>query len=414
MSSNEESSIDTPPPAPSQYTTLFEEYVVRSIQATRDAIPADALFLEVEVRERAMHLLSFGLEVDAAWAHVRDLILCIAPKMEQAGHREDWLEYLTEGLACSQQQNDNLSTAEFQWHIGHLQRLQSQFVLARQNLNASAATFAVVGNPRGQARAWNELGHMAWHQQQHAEAQQLAEAALACLEATDLERAASLSVLGLVAVSWRHWSEGEYYFSKALQIRTAYGDQQRMAWTMQHMGYVHRSKGDLVAAIPYYAEATQILTAINDQRNCAITQMSLGILYYLSQQYTEALTIFAQAEAAFQNAHDILHLAKIFTNRGLVYLAMGDWQQAKDVFAVSTALYEKLQDLYAHINALDGLGLAYIGLGLYDEAVQSFEVALDRLPLIQGHPSYPNFVKELSVHLQEAQTKRERSNDHFG
>lgn len=406
MSSNEESSSATLPPAPSQYPTLFEQYVVRSIQATRDAIPADALFLEVEVRERAMHLLSFGLEVDAAWAKVRDLILCIAPKMEQAGHREDWMDYLAEGLACSQRQKDALATAELQWHVGHLQRLQSQFMAARENLNASAATFAAVGNPRGQARAWNELGQMAWHQQQHSEAQQLAEAALACLNQADEERATSLSLLGSLAVGWKHWQEAEMYFEEALQIRTMIGDQQRIAWTIQLLGYLLQSKSEFTTAVAHYEEAIQILTAIGDMRNCGIAQLNLGVVYFLREDYTHALEIFELAESAFKKVHDSLYLARVLTNYGLAYLKLGQWEQARDTFTSSIVLYEQLQDIYSCINAQDGLGMSYSSLGLYEKAITTFELALGKLVAIQEHPMRSKLMNDLKMHLQEAENNK--------
>lgn len=258
----------------------------------------------------------------------------------------------------------------------------------------------------------SRLGYLAWHQQRHAEAQQYAEAALACLEITEAERATSLSVLGLVAISWRKWEEGEAYIAEALQIRTAHGDQQRMAWNRQHLGYILHSQGDYAAAIPHYEAAIQILTTLQDLRNCGIAQMSLGIVYSLMQQPTQALAVYKLAESAFRKMQDYLFLAKILTNKGLDYLNLCEWQQAIQTFSDSAALYKKLDDLYGQLNALDGLGLAYCGLGLYKEASTLFETAIAQLPQGQADPSYDILGRELLSHLKEAQTKRGNDGKH--
>lgn len=387
------------------YSELFREFVAQSVQATLDEIPADAPFLEQEIRTRAMHVLSYALKIPDAWPTTKALILHIAPKMEQAGHRDNWMDYLVEGLTCSKLQNDQLTYAELQWQIGHLHRLQSQFVSAQKALEASATIFSDLNNPKGQARCWNELGHMAWHRQQHAEAQEYAEAALAVLDVNAAERAMSLSILGEVATSRRQWEQGEIFFKEALHLHTIRGDRQRIAWTMQHLGFVLRNQGDFNSAVPYYEAAIQILTEIQDIRNCGIAQMSLGLSYFSRQRYIDALNFLQLAEIPFRKTNDLLHLAKVTTNMGLVFLAMREWIKARDNFARSIALYEQIHDVYASINALDGLGLAYSGLASYDSAVEIFESAQAKLPMVKNHPMHDKLRQDILSHLNEARSQ---------
>ncbi|MBX3013625.1 MAG: tetratricopeptide repeat protein [Caldilineaceae bacterium] len=401
--------LDRAPSALPQYPALFIQYILRSVHAARAGVEEAGMTFPDEVRDRALHVLSFALHLEEAWPAGRDLLLALAPKMEMAGHRDDWLPYLQQGLAGSQQANDALAAAELQLHIGHLYRLQSQFEPARRALEASVEEFAKVGNANGQARTLNQLARMAWHQRQFPVAQRLATTALALLPDTDPERAAGLSTLGLVAVSWYQWQEAKSYFENALQIYTDHSDQRRAAWNLQHLGNVSRNQGDYVQAARYYEKAIHVLTTIQDWYNCAITQMEFGIFYWLTDQPAQALALYDVAEAYFRKSQDFLYLAKLSTNQGLGHLTLEAWQKAIQRFKDSADLYQTMGDRFGTLNALDGLGLAYEGLGAYDEAIAVFETALDQLSLLKDDPNADLLRQELTAHLQATQAKKGRS-----
>ncbi len=407
MSSNEESSIDTPPPTPSQYPTLFEQYVVRSIQATLDAIPADALFLAVEVRDRAMHLLSFGLEVDAAWAHVRDLILCIAPKMEQAGHREDWMDYLERGVALSRAQNDRNAEAELSLSIGELMRLRSEFELARQWLNGSIAKFAALNEKQGEARALNELAFVAWQQNRFDETEYLVQTALTLLDEADPERATCFSRLGLVEIERQRWGQAERYHRSALQIRQMYSDRRKIGWSLQNLGYAMRGQGEYAEAINYYEQAIAILDELNDVVNCAIAQMNLGITHSFAKQPKKALDIYILAERIFVRFYDIYNLAKVLTSKGIDYLTLRDYVQAENAFIASISLFQQINDTRWQLNALDGLGSLYLEQGENEKASNIFRTAISELPKISESPIYTYLENKLHTHLEKARPSKE-------
>ena len=398
-------------PPPPDYPALFRQYVVRSVATTHAAVAAQPLALADEPREQALHVLSFALKLEEAWPDTRDLLLLLAPKMEQAGHRDDWVTYLQRGLVCSQQHNDRLAGAELQLQIGHLYRLQSHFEQAQQALAASAAEFAALGNTNGQARALNRLAYMTWDQRYYEEAHHQAITALSLLTDADAERAISFSILGLIAVSWRQWQDAKHYFEKALQIHRDHGDQRRTAWNMQHLGNVLRHQGNYTQATRYYEQAIQVLTEIQDWRNCAITQMELGIFYWLTEQPTKALALYTSAETFSRKSQDFLNVARILTNKGLGYLTLCAWQPAIESFTASAALYEKLDDQEGHLNALDGLGLVYTGMGAYDKAIAVFTTALDQPTRAKHDPDVELLRTELTAHLQQAKEKKARPGD---
>jgi tetratricopeptide (TPR) repeat protein len=389
-----------------EFAGLFRTYVANSARAALSTISADGSILPDEVRIRALHVLSFALEWDAAWSAVRDLLLRMAPKMEQAGFRDEWLAYLESGVQQSQRCADRRAEAELRLYIGELHRLRSRFDQARHWLTTSVDIFAALNAPQGQARALNELAFLDWQQHRYAEAAQLAHAALQLLNDDDPERATSFTRLGLIAFDRQRWQEAEGYQRAALQIRTTQGDQRKMAWSLQNLGLALRDQGKYGDAIACYEEAITILEEIRDTANCANAQVNLGIVYYLDGQTTKALEVYKRTENTYRKIFDTHNLAKILLNQGLAYLALHDWIGAESSFSVSIALFQNIGDLSWRLNASDGLGLVYLDWGQYDKAVAVFEKALTELPQISGTPMHEYLAGVLPEHLEQAKQKR--------
>src|SRR5215217_6778591 len=101
----------------------FTEYVRRGLRFTlRQGLASPGVLAE-EIREQALALLDLSLPVETVWPQARDLLLAMAPKMEQAGFRDEWFPFLEAGLRQSEQQGDRLTAAEVQFQLGLLHRL---------------------------------------------------------------------------------------------------------------------------------------------------------------------------------------------------------------------------------------------------------------------------------------------------
>ena len=387
------------------YPTLFKRYIVHSVQTTLASLPAEMAQNWEAARERALHVLGFGLAWAEAWPATRDLLLLLAPKMEQAGHRDDWLPYLERGVVLSRQQNDRRAEAELTLAVGELLRLRSKFALARAQVETSIALFTALGLAPRQAHALNELAFVAWQQHQYDEAETLAQSALLMLEENDPERATCFSRLGLVAIDRQQWAVAERYHRQAIQIRQAQGDQRKFAWSLQNLGYALRGQQKFSDAINSYEKAITILEDMQDIGNCANTRVNLGIVYWLAEQPRRALDEYTVAESILGKLHDIHNLAAVVNNKGLCYLALQEWKQAEDAFLSSIHLFQQIGDLNLRLNVLDGLGLAYLGQNQYDRARFTFQSALDELPQIAGTPMFDYLASVLPMHIAEALKK---------
>lgn len=394
------------------YPALFQQYVLRSMTLAHTMLEDEGTHFSDEARDRSLHLLTFAMTQENAWLATRDLLLRLAPKMEQAGHRDDWLPYLERGVAQSRQHEDRWVEAELSLYIGELLRLRSKFQLARQWLDSSIATFTTLGETQGQARALNELAFVAWQQHRYAEAEELAQTALTLLEEGDPELATCFSRLGLVAIDRQQWAEAERYHRDALQIRQAQGDRRKIAWSLQNLGYALRGQSRFTEAVDCYQLAIVILEDVCDLANGAIAQMNLGIVYWLAGQPSKALNVYALAEYTLSQLHDIHNLAAVLNNKGLCYLALCDWKQAEHAFLSSIGLFFEVNDINLRLNVLDGLGLAYLGQNKYNQAGAIFQSVIDELPQIADTPMYDYLATVLPAHLAQAREERD-SQDSF-
>lgn len=393
---------------PNPYLARFKQLLVRGAAVAQAHIEAEGPTAPIsdDARERAQNVLSYTLKEATAWPATRALLLAMAPKMEAAGYRQEWLVYLHDGLLQSEQQGDQTTLATLQFQCGTLHRLLSNHEQAQALLHASAAHYAALGETAGQARALNQLAYLAWQQHRYGDAEHFAQAALQIVEETSLERAMSLSALGLVANNRSRYAEAEKYHYEALLLRTDHNAQKEMAWSLQNLGLVAGEQGKYEIAVEYYRRALALIKMGYDPAHSAIIQMNLGGIYYYLQDYSQALEILNNVEQTLRRLSDELNLAKLLTTKGLCYLAQQDWAFAEDAFRASAELFHWLGDLSWYLNAYDGLGISYLEREQYAQALTIFETIVEQLPQIAGTPAHKYLTATLAKQLEQAKVKQ--------
>jgi tetratricopeptide (TPR) repeat protein len=388
---------------PPDEAAQFVANIMRSVQAALTRVQRDETPTLTELtRARALHVLTFALKLPAAWSLTCQLMLALAPKLEQAGYREEWLPYLQRAMHLSEQRQDQAMSAEFLFLLGHLHRLRGEFALAQQQLTQSVALFEALRNDYGQARALNQLAYLAWLQHRDSEAETLANAALALLAPEDAERATSLSALGMAAINQGHWQEAEQYHRTALELRTRHNLQRERAWSLQNLGYSLRGQGDFAGALACYEEAMAKLEELGDRANWAIVRMNMGIVYSLQKEPQRALATYAEAEQVFRQIGDQWYVAKVLVNQGIDYMGLREWTKAEWVLRHSANLFEQIGELSEHLNALDGVAMTRQGQGFYEEALALFRTVKCRLPEIEGTHYHRMLSRVIDKQLTEA------------
>ncbi|MEZ4655959.1 MAG: tetratricopeptide repeat protein [Caldilineaceae bacterium] len=391
------------------YVDLFTEYVIGGVRASLAQVRAHEYAAPDDVRRQAWHVLSFALDVNAAWAATKELLLELAPRMEQGGFRETWIPYLEQGIQASHLLFDEEAKAEFSFHLGMLYRLLSQHEKATTLLSASAETFARVGNPYGQAKTLNQLAYMAWQRHDMGKAEEYAQIALRLLEDTDPERAMGLSALGLICkerAKWHNdineWRKAEAYHRAALELRNRAGDKRKIGWSLQNLADVLAGQKRFVESMQYFEQALSMMHEFGDEANRAIVCMNLGVVYYENRDYAQALQWYERARLTFENLSDSINLARCCLNSGLNYLALNNSTAAEKSFQNAAGLYKKAGNESMRLNATDGLALALLAQVRYQEAYNLLLEASADLEQIVSAPIYGYLQECFEAHMAQA------------
>ncbi|MBV7331074.1 hypothetical protein KFU94_23120 [Chloroflexi bacterium TSY] len=141
-----------------KYRALFDKQIQQSLQEALAQVQAAKTIVPDPVRRYAWHILSYALRLPDAWPLARDLLLNIAPKMEQEGWRDEWIPYLEQGVEQSRVMQDHSTCAALCLQVGYLHYLRGRYAEARRVLTQSLSLFLQIDDLSGQTKAVNRLG----------------------------------------------------------------------------------------------------------------------------------------------------------------------------------------------------------------------------------------------------------------
>ncbi|MEZ4707555.1 MAG: tetratricopeptide repeat protein [Caldilineaceae bacterium] len=367
------------PPAAGGYPAAFRALVISSAQAMLRLAQQANPVLAAGDREQVLHVLGYALALPEAWPVTRELLLCLAPQMEQAGLRDEWAPFMERGISLSTQNADHSAYAELNLHLGFLYRLHGKWDDALHRLQLSAHEYALVGNLNQQAKAMSRASFVLRLQGDLEAAGGLVGQAQALCEPNSEANASCHSVQGALALDKREWHTAQKHFEQALQLWRHYGNKRMIAWSLGDLGICHKMLKQFADSLATLRAAINMFQDIQDPIQMAVTQMHLGLVYTDLDQYHESLALYASAERTFLRSHDSLRLAMLENNRGFAYKNLENWTQAEIAYQKSIELWKPLQDTYSLANVLDGLGVVYLSQGINQKAIQVFEEALQVL-----------------------------------
>lgn len=375
------------------YTDLFTAYLVNGARQALAQVQRSRAGVPEAVRIQAWHLLHYALGVDAAWPQVRELLLALAPQMEMAGHRDEWLPFLQVGIERSVARQDSLVEARLALAVGLLLRLENRYAEAEVWLGQAMTSFQKQDDTHGLAAVHNQLGRLCYLQHRDAEATCQAQQALALLDGEDPERAESHFVLGMAALNRREWATAEVQQRQSLAFRQKCGEPRTIAWAMQNVGVVLLQQSEyggmdrLAEARQWLEDAIAILDSLPDPYHSAIARNSLAIVQARMGHLHEAAALYCQAETVFQSTHSPEWLARVYNNLGLVYLHDGQPVDAERNFRAGVELYRQMENDVARLNTQHGIVLALLAQERYAEAAILCEIGLGELDVLQAAPA---------------------------
>jgi CHAT domain-containing protein/Tfp pilus assembly protein PilF len=203
-------------------------------------------------------------------------------------------------------------------------------------------------------------------------------------EALDLYRKAgdrkweaeTLNNVGLVYHSLGEMQKALDNYNEALPIRRAAGDRRGEAITLNNIGLVYRSQGEMQKALEKYNEALPIRRAAGDRRGEAITLNNIGLVYRSFGEMQKALQKYNEALLIFQTAGDRAEQAVTLSNIGVVYWSLGEMQKALDKYNEALPILREIGDRRGEAVTLNNTGEVYRSLGETQKALEKYNEAL--------------------------------------
>jgi CHAT domain-containing protein/tetratricopeptide (TPR) repeat protein len=216
-----------------------------------------------------------------------------------------------------------------------------------------------------------------------ARAEQLFQQALAIFEQlapNSLEVASTLNNLGNVARSRGDLARAEELYQQALAIYEKLAPNSlQVATATLNLGNVARDRGDLVRAEQYYQQALAIREKLApNSLQVAQTLNNLGGVAANRGDLARAEQLFQQALAIYEKlAPHSLEVADTLNNLGNVAANRGDLARAEQLFQQALAIYEKLAPNSLQVaSTLNNLGNVAADRGDLARAEQLFQQAL--------------------------------------
>jgi tetratricopeptide (TPR) repeat protein len=384
------------------YSAYFHQRIIRSIQYVLSCLQQAAESLSLDDREQAWHTLSYSLKLPEAWPDTREVLLALAPQMEQAGCRDEWMPYLKQGIRQSQQVGDVTTEAELRFQLGILHQLRGQYDLARGQLQASADMFAYLEAPLNQAQALSRLAYVARLQRQFEEATALVRMALELIHEENSERAYCWLVLGTVALDRQDYPEARGFFEQSLSLWEQAGHQRMVGWSLINLGLTLEYMKAHEEAQHICQKAISVFEEVQDPVHRALAQMNLGLVSFSLDQPMEALNLFLGAKRVFHQTQDQLRLALVTHNIGRAYRLLKEWTKAEEAYRLSIEYKAAIGNVASLVNSMDGLGLLYLEQRQAEKAYALFEEARKQLASIEGEPGYNQLVEMVTQHIQQA------------
>ena len=389
------------PDIPNPYNALFGEYIITRTKYLLNLVQQDDFVHSVPKQKKLMYGLQYALQHVDAWSITRELLLTAAPRMEQAGYRDEWLRYLLEGARLSRKYQDLCITADITFQIGYLFQLLGRLDDANRAFENSAAHYFQTNMLVDYAQSLNRQAYIARLQRRYTDAEKLVEIAIDILEQDHPARQLSYFVLGNIALDSKDGKLAESYFEQSLAICQQQGELRLIAQRLGCLGIAAYIQQEFTRARSYYEESITLFGNLQDAIQQAQMRMNMGNVYLDSGDPNQALILYKQAQDVISKVNDRIYLAMLAVNQGIAYRSLGAWEKAERSLFSAIAQWQQLNNRRSESNATFELAKAYLEQGDKKRAIQLFEEALKILSEIPNDPGYSSLYKSITEELAQ-------------
>ena len=287
-------------------------------------------------------------------------------------------EYVEKALAITIKIGDRRGEASCYGNLGTVFLSVGQYDKAEEYLQKALVITTEIGDREGEATNYGNLGTVFRSLGQYDKAEEYLQKALVITtEIGDRQKEAlSYGNLGILFRSLGQYDKAEEYLQKALVITTEIGDREGEATNYGNLGTVFRSLGQYDKAEEYLQKALVITTEIGDRQKEALSYGNLGILFRSLGQYDKAEEYLQKALVITTEIGDRRGEASRYGSLGTVFLSVGQYDKAEEYLQKALVITTEIGDREGEATNYGNLGTLVRSLGQYDKAEEYLQKAL--------------------------------------
>jgi CHAT domain-containing protein/predicted negative regulator of RcsB-dependent stress response len=197
--------------------------------------------------------------------------------------------------------------------------------------------------------------------------------------------AVTLNNIGLVYRSLGEMQKALEKYNEALPLRRATGDRSGEAQTLSNIGAVYWSLGETQKALEKYNEALPIRRAVGDRRGEAVTLNNIGLVYRSLGETRKALEKHNEALQTLQAVGDRSLEATTLNSIGEVYQSMGEAEKALERYNEALLLRRAVGDRNGEAVTLLGIARVEQKRGNLTQARQTIEQAIGLIESLRAN-----------------------------
>ncbi|MFN8444656.1 MAG: tetratricopeptide repeat protein [Caldilineaceae bacterium] len=387
------------------FGALFRTYLVHRTENLLAEVSKDDSLLDEEVRSKALAALEFALESSELQSLAGGLLLAMAPKMERAGFRDEWVPLLKRGVELEFAVKDRVIKAELLYQLGFLCQLRGHYVEAEGYLLRSINEFACLQLFSRQAAVHFRLAYVNRLQRNYGQVRQQIEQGFALVDDQDPACAHGYYLRGLLAYDDNDYVTAIEAYQHSLQLYEIAGDLRMVALRLGNIGLAFSEWKKFEEAVRYYHRSIEIFEALQDTAQMAMMKMNLGNIYLLQNEPDAAIALYDMVEPIFRKNSDELHLALLYLNYGIAFRLAKQWQKAEQYLLSAIERWQQFNDIHSLINTLDELGIMYRERGDFSQAKKTFEQAFRLLLQIEHQPGFQRLSERITAHRNQLEVQ---------
>ncbi|MBC8136738.1 MAG: tetratricopeptide repeat protein [Fibrella sp.] len=172
------------------------------------------------------------------------------------------------------------------------------------------------------------------------------------------------------------YNEARSLHEESLSIRREVGDEQGIADSLYHLGFIARDQGDYAAARSLYEESLGIHRKLGTRYGIANSLNSLGDLSYAQGDYVTARSQYEESHVISRELGNKHGIANSLSSLGSVVEKQGDYAAARSLHEESLAIRLELGDKYGIAGSIQRLGNLSYAQGDYVAAQSRYEESL--------------------------------------